>query len=1797
MSNFTHMPMLRAVLVALLLSCAGPVRARNPDAFDAQRHLDIAHLCHQARKALFAAGSFAGAGRGTQDLQDEEQRDVEEAFRFFEAAVDLDDFVQGRKNSSRNLLPIKTHLQAFRRALSRRKSPFVDGFLERLGWNHGEVGGRSAVVLSRGGAAAGTATGGSRRLEEDVLVPPTFSSFPYLLAQMLVVKSPQRRAERDHELFAAVCPDVYHEAWSLVIDGLRFTADGPLSRLTSKSLKTVRFRNNFAGISADRKAYHLMQLTPRRSNWGELTRRTLVAGRDLRAVLMRGDFFHFAVEGSKRRQDLVMDKNLEQEQDWKGLCFVFVVRGSSWRSGLRRIRAHWGPFFEGSASKKYVAMGATDGSRWSVLGDSDRRFGKSARERGFEPIVLRAAAEESVSRARVADFLDCGFDENPRIQLAYDENFAAEIASAVRRTTAGSSSCDSVLLLNEFSFPTHQTPKIRHARANLLEGGVGDEKIHAISLHDKLLAGNIQKQQNWARAVLNSTASVLNSISGDEFLFRDFSFPGLDDEAVVAQRAFQVVRGSRKSDRVADFHLRAVRRRSGRRGDSLHQTMSLELMLFDVLNNLGAYLLPLSVLSAPGETVRRDDPDQGQGGRSTSRPLKVLHDRGWIAFESVRSDRQCHQFLPSADDQALPPQLFRIGRSRRPSSCSAVPAGQRMAAGASYDLVTSKTWETLTLDRAVRRAAGAGAPSDFSTTPSSTARSVVRRLGVAECSALRGNVSALSFPERAVVVRDCGVEDRFFVRDDSFGGVPVPDGTGSAAVSSDEDVPDDTLHDAYPVLGVASRVLETGGAFMMNEVASGVSFAAMTRQVGLLWAPAVLQEILEEGVGMVEPFVPRAAVVWLGERWQRVCRRNEEKSHAADGELTSFLVERFPGLQSFFGGPLAKREQVGVVAGLLTSSPVFTRAALEALSEAGAVDQHSSIHNPISSRASGAVLPPVPGEEEPAMEDRGGDEEHADLDNNDEPERPPIPPPKLVFTWVDFNDHCHELFSNAFQDLLDFLQLLSTQGENVFVTAPEMVSMELKGLKTESAIQQFLEGRERASAAGETVSSTGGFYSDEEKTSSGVSFFDFWVPNGVCGLRKSGAIRLEELFDVKTLDEYLRTRGMGGIVEEVDFKKQKFAERFRPVSSARRHAAPEKEEVLRGPALFVEEQVDGKISFVTTQTPEYFDLLLVGHPLEGAHADRMYGKPDGLVVPCDDRDEDLLPITRTLEEDRPADEEDLQLFPSIEDVMVTQESQLADHPEWKRGRDFFPADRFYLPPPAVQFGDVVGKAGDLLPSASKSKVRSATSDRGDEVPLLGRTTQFYHHEAATSSSNEPPRTSLPLIRRVPLFQFLDRPMEFARSRCVQHSRTRLDYQKLENALQQEVDRYYRDWEEARVNGEKIRDFVKIAFHYYILEDAEDARFAYGTYATGGAVAVAPSMYAGLRFSDTVADFSGRILQSVRQRGREKNRNALAKGNGSFGHRLLGALVRLGERRAAEAAPVGRDWMKKALSSSGGGADAVVSELSHFAEQVGFDVSDLFERIADEDADSFSAAMGTFVWQPREAVWTVHWRRGDARLYHQHMRRYQSDLVDSGEKLANVISMRIDFFLDQRRKLLREHLDVVFFGGGPAKNRSPLALFTAHLLARLSGHLGSGAEPAEDLLFPQPMVFIMTNEHRRPLLDDVREKFAKKNLGCFFLGDFVEPRDQQHALSANNKAEHEQFIVPSSYLMRDPLLPFTLEMGVACYADQFLGFGSDRIKGDISLPSLIINQLRLYTCGTASSQWMFLHPEGLHNLIV
>lgn len=192
-----------------------------------------------------------------------------------------------------------------------------------------------------------------------------------------------------------------------------------------------------------------------------------------------------------------------------------------------------------------------------------------------------------------------------------------------------------------------------------------------------------------------------------------------------------------------------------------------------------------------------------------------------------------------------------------------------------------------------------------------------------------------------------------------------------------------------------------------------------------------------------------------------------------------------------------------------------------------------------------------------------------------------------------------------------------------------------------------------------------------------------------------------------------------------------------------------------------------------------------------------------------------------------------------------------------------------------------------------------------------------------------------------------------------------------------------------------------------MEGTEDARAGYATYGAAGVAAVAPSMYSAIKFTPNLEHFSEKIFQTLKERAKATALSVLAAEAKRVEH------LSVHKNDHARETKFLQDLFQIAENFSEGAATSSADEATTPSS------------LLHVDPEDFRKVFSVFVATPMEEVWTVHWRRGDARFDPRasSARRYQSKLVEAPHDLAALVERHVAKQRSLRKKLLREHLDI------------------------------------------------------------------------------------------------------------------------------------------------------------------------------
>ncbi|CAD7925361.1 unnamed protein product [Amoebophrya sp. A120] len=264
---------------------------------------------------------------------------------------------------------------------------------------------------------------------------------------------------------------------------------------------------------------------------------------------------------------------------------------------------------------------------------------------------------------------------------------------------------------------------------------------------------------------------------------------------------------------------------------------------------------------------------------------------------------------------------------------------------------------------------------------------------------------------------------------------------------------------------------------------------------------------------------------------------------------------------------------------------------------------------------------------------------------------------------------------------------------------------------------------------------------------------------------------------------------------------------------------------------------------------------------------------------------------------------------------------------------------------------------------------------------------------------------------------------------------------------------------------------------------------------------------------------------------------------------------------------------------------------------------------------------------RKPLWVIHWRRGDGELGPTDA-RVQQFRQAAPENLAQLVQKTVvsKFF---EKHLSYNQLEIVpqvktEFVRGEEKTLPREVVETAPYKQDLEivENLFEYKDKALDSEFEEnpettetnpevrktyrdfcPNFFIMTNEMDKKALDEVRKGFSRlfPTSELHFLGDFtkISSEDEAGRIRSPNSEAIESSLPPDDkdsdsllatdlkrYLSRGGVYALLLEFYLACHADAFLGYQVGLFEGGASVPSMLINQLRLHQCGTPPSRGLF-----------
>lgn len=132
----------------------------------------------------------------------------------------------------------------------------------------------------------------------------------------------------------------------------------------------------------------------------------------------------------------------------------------------------------------------------------------------------------------------------------------------------------------------------------------------------------------------------------------------------------------------------------------------------------------------------------------------------------------------------------------------------------------------------------------------------------------------------------------------------------------------------------------------------------------------------------------------------------------------------------------------------------------------------------------------------------------------------------VVFEHVDFPFHVRELFGNNFMDMLEIIQIVSTQGRNTYLSPPRLSDYRSKKETFDKA--SFDSNRQKYY---ENYVKRYGIenFNSFMKPAWVDSFDRYWGFGGASDNREWNIVNFDKLFDLEQLDVWLRSRGSGGI--------------------------------------------------------------------------------------------------------------------------------------------------------------------------------------------------------------------------------------------------------------------------------------------------------------------------------------------------------------------------------------------------------------------------------------------------------------------------------------------------------------------------------------------------------------------------------------------------------------------------------------------------------------------------------------------
>eukprot|EP00392_Amoebophrya_sp_AT5.2_P004161 g4169.t1 len=320
-----------------------------------------------------------------------------------------------------------------------------------------------------------------------------------------------------------------------------------------------------------------------------------------------------------------------------------------------------------------------------------------------------------------------------------------------------------------------------------------------------------------------------------------------------------------------------------------------------------------------------------------------------------------------------------------------------------------------------------------------------------------------------------------------------------------------------------------------------------------------------------------------------------------------------------------------------------------------------------------------------------------------------------------------------------------------------------------------------------------------------------------------------------------------------------------------------------------------------------------------------------------------------------------------------------------------------------------------------------------------------------------------------------------------------------------------------------------------------------------------------------------------------------RGENSFGAQpvlKIGFYMQLGEGLEGDKMNLGKyqNWGPNTISATSLWSGVAFSErIENLGSRIRALVDD--ERRRNDGESRWTTTKfqkGVF---PSRPLWVVHWRRGDGAVCPTEVRvqQYRQALPENLGRLVKK-SVLTEYF--------KEHLTYDFYGrGGGAErtigippNNSASAAEKVEMGFSSVVVEGTSLTSTPTFAATAPDFFIMTNEMDAEVLDSVREGFRTQlpHSSVFFLSDFLvqgekKTRENEDEAKANDPSLAADL---GAYLKNGGVFALLLEFHIACHADVFLGYMTGLFEGGASVPTMLVNQLRLHQCGTRPSLGLF-----------